>query len=107
MIRTAEENREIVRQRMAAKGRPVGIIRRIGEDSPPRLPPEQLYPCRYRLPVIIEKTDAAGIECSCPGKWLRGCEIHGQCRIDQESVDGCCRTCEQRPTISTPRAAAQ
>lgn len=59
------------------------------------VPAESLHPCRFLLP-ILSRTDAAGLACSCPGKWLRGCEIHGQCRIDQESVDGCCRTCEQR-----------
>ena len=59
------------------------------------IPVESLHPCRFLLP-ILSRTDAAGLECSCPGKWLRGCQVHGQCRIDQESVDGCCRTCEQR-----------
>ena len=108
-MRTRQEAHAIFRQHMAAKGRTVGTIRTHGDpDARPRsraVSAEQLYPCPYLLPVI-EKTDAAGIACSCPGKWLRGCTVHGQCRIDQESVDGCCRTCEQRP-ISTVRAAAQ
>jgi len=102
-MRTPEENREIYRQRMAERGRIITGFRSIqtGGAKPERKPPEALYPCRYLLPVI-EKTDAAGLACSCPGKWLRGCEVHGQCRIEQESVDGCCRTCEQRSISVLP-----
>ncbi len=58
---------------------------------------EGIYPCRHRL-AVISKTDAAGLECSCPGKWLRACAIHAEgCRIDQESNEACCRTCDDRP----------
>lgn len=44
--------------------------------------PERREPCLF-LGVVLDK-----LESSCPARWLRRCEVHGTCTLNQ------CKTCE-------------
>jgi hypothetical protein len=41
-------------------------------------------PCDYLGP-ILDQRNARGVTCRCPGKWLRRCELHGQCTLSDKS----------------------
>lgn len=41
-----------------------------------------------------ERTDALGNRCNCAGLALRGCDLHGICRVsDRRGAEKCCQDC--------------
>ncbi|QVL30715.1 hypothetical protein KIH39_17895 [Telmatocola sphagniphila] len=69
------------------------------ESKPKRI---ALTQCDY-LGKVIEKTDAGGFECSCQGKWLRKCRLHGECRLTQESDVPDCASCDDNTLLPKNR----
>jgi len=48
---------------------------------------QRTQPCDY-LGSIIDRRNARGDRCRCPGKWLRRCEVHGVCTLSDAQRTG-------------------
>ncbi|QVL32355.1 hypothetical protein KIH39_00095 [Telmatocola sphagniphila] len=77
-------------------------LERKDDDSEPKPRRIALTQCDY-LGKVIEKTDAGGIECSCQGKWLRRCRLHGECRLTQPSDVPDCASCDDNTLLPKNR----
>lgn len=59
-------------------------------------PPQQprTAACIFLGPVLSE-TDSNGTPCRCHWKWLRRCEIHGECATGDSHRRHSCNTCDK------------
>ena len=57
-------------------------------------------PCIF-LGEVLSQTDENGNECKCPIRWLRGCEIHGECCVSsvRNSVASCADCTEYENSV--------
>lgn len=55
--------------------------------------PRRTRPCLFLRDVISRMGHA------CPKRWLRGCDVHGRCATDDDSLGvAVCQTCEDYTT---------
>jgi hypothetical protein len=70
---------------------PLEAIAKLKRPDPP---PPAREPCVYLGP-ILEQSGPDGIPCDCAFKWLRTCEIHGECSLSECGRSGvpACASC--------------
>lgn len=55
--------------------------RALWDGTPPPAPAPRSLPCVY-LGEILDR-----LGCACPGRWVRGCGLHGSCTLER------CKAC--------------